>query len=385
MKPKHFHNLDGLRFFASLLVMLKHVEYSKKFLNIPSLADNQFYDAAGIAVTFFFVLSGFLITYNLVTEQQQKAVLNERIDIKRFYKKRTARILPLYYLLVLLVFLVLPFVPLFQVNGYKDFYVVDHAKNFMFFMLMVPNVVIERTLYLGQTWTIGAEEFFYFIFPLILFFKKPRHYLSFFLVLLTIGFLGAWFSERVPYNNFQNNRILYVTIRFLIAYIPYLFIFLSGSVAAILYLWVKEKAVVIKYSKHLKALSVGILVAICVFVRYSYLMPENDWKTYLMPLVFSAAIFILCVSDVKILLLNFPPILYLGKISYGLYMLHPLVIVVLLKTLPINWGNTFLDTLLLDLLALVATTVLAAIVYRYFELPFIKMARKKQTTNVVTT
>jgi peptidoglycan/LPS O-acetylase OafA/YrhL len=72
MSKIYFPNLNGLRFIAALLVVIHHVEQFRKILGRPNYFDNPFIKITGkIGVILFFVLSGFLITYLLIKEQQE--------------------------------------------------------------------------------------------------------------------------------------------------------------------------------------------------------------------------------------------------------------------------------------------------------------------------
>ena len=96
MKNKRFYNLDGLRFFAALFVVLGHIEVIKERFGLPSFYSNSFLTNSGpLAVTFFFVLSGFLITYLLILEKQKNESTGKKLNILHFYKKRILRIWPL--------------------------------------------------------------------------------------------------------------------------------------------------------------------------------------------------------------------------------------------------------------------------------------------------
>jgi peptidoglycan/LPS O-acetylase OafA/YrhL len=93
----YFKGLNEIRAIAALAVLFHHVELYKYRGNIFSLYNtplNPFIKSLGKnGVYLFFVLSGFLITYLLLTE---KSVFN-KIDIKKFYIRRMLRIWPLYY------------------------------------------------------------------------------------------------------------------------------------------------------------------------------------------------------------------------------------------------------------------------------------------------
>src|SRR3954467_2499920 len=166
---KWFYNLDGFRFFAALFVVLGHIEVIKSRFGLPSFSDNGFLMNIGpIAVTFFFVLSGFLIAYLLMVEQQKSGSSRKKINITRFYKNRILRIWPLYYILVLFVYFVLPHFSLFNYSGYDSSFSKD-PQGLVLFLSFCPNLsefLRGNVLYLGQTWSLGVEEFFYVFFPI---------------------------------------------------------------------------------------------------------------------------------------------------------------------------------------------------------------------------
>jgi len=99
----YFPSLDGWRFVAFFLVFVSHgpgllvqrVVWSPQlaFLKFPIV---KLLNGGGVGVAFFFVLSGFLITYLILREVNQ----NGRIDVLRFYARRTLRIWPLYYAVI---------------------------------------------------------------------------------------------------------------------------------------------------------------------------------------------------------------------------------------------------------------------------------------------
>ncbi len=111
----YFGGLNGLRFFAATAVIFHHVEQYKLW----ALRDRPwyhsvfggdsvtsiFFEALGHkAVSLFFVLSGFLITYLLLAEAQKTNTVN----LRKFYMRRILRIWPVYYLVIALTFFVMP-------------------------------------------------------------------------------------------------------------------------------------------------------------------------------------------------------------------------------------------------------------------------------------
>src|SRR5690606_6627470 len=95
--------LGTLRALAALIVLWGHVELLKQREALPNLLDNNplIFPDGHIAVILFFVLSGFLITYLLVRENEHFG----KISYKNFLMRRILRIWPLYYTILLLSFL----------------------------------------------------------------------------------------------------------------------------------------------------------------------------------------------------------------------------------------------------------------------------------------
>jgi len=95
IRRKRFHTLDALRFFAFFKVYLLHIPLQGDFPIFSFVKSG-----GGIGVSFFFVLSGFLITYLLAFEKFHKG----QINLKKFFIRRSFRIYPVFFLLVVLAF-----------------------------------------------------------------------------------------------------------------------------------------------------------------------------------------------------------------------------------------------------------------------------------------
>ena len=109
MTKIYFKGLAEIRALAAFFVIFHHIELYKHRDGLTSLYDtplSYFIDALGKnGVYIFFVLSGFLITYLLLVEKK----INTRINIRKFYFRRILRIWPLYYLIILISFTIIPF------------------------------------------------------------------------------------------------------------------------------------------------------------------------------------------------------------------------------------------------------------------------------------
>ncbi len=104
-----FPNLDGLRFFCFLSVFFFHAFGSTKYADVSQtelywLLKKLLFENGVLGVNFFYVLSGFLITYLLIVEKEQFL----KIKIGNFYIRRALRIWPLYFFCVLFGFFIFP-------------------------------------------------------------------------------------------------------------------------------------------------------------------------------------------------------------------------------------------------------------------------------------
>jgi peptidoglycan/LPS O-acetylase OafA/YrhL len=139
------------------MVVFHHAESLRKDHGLDHLKDFSFFNNGTTAVTFFFVLSGFLITYLLEKEYQNHG----KISVKWFYWKRVVRIWPLYFFLLIIGLGIQPALLHFFGLPYEMPY--GLGETWYFFLFFVPGLV---TFYFGNhllepLWSIGVEEVFY--------------------------------------------------------------------------------------------------------------------------------------------------------------------------------------------------------------------------------
>lgn len=160
MSRRYFPGLNSLRAYAALFVLIGHVPLNQGSAGLPSLHWGALFYRGGPAVSFFFALSGFLITYLLLEEREQTG----GISVRAFYVRRVLRIWPLYFLVIAfgLAFynLLLPRLGI----DYRVEYPLGLAV--VFYLLFLPNLM--NSLYsvggiLNPTWSIGIEEQFYLL------------------------------------------------------------------------------------------------------------------------------------------------------------------------------------------------------------------------------
>ena len=164
-KGLYFPGLNGIRALAALSVLLAHISSYKwrfGFTKSPSLTKVLL--SGSDAVILFFVLSGFLITYLLLTEIQKTGT----VSIKKFYVRRMLRIWPVYYLILFLGLVGLPL--LVQALRYQGSFMPSAASpmQIILYIIMLPNAAAFFGALLpgiSQLWTIGIEEQFYLLWP----------------------------------------------------------------------------------------------------------------------------------------------------------------------------------------------------------------------------
>jgi peptidoglycan/LPS O-acetylase OafA/YrhL len=196
----HFSGLNALRFFAAYFVVLHHGETIRHKFGLPNFNDYSFFQNGAIAVSFFFVLSGFLITYLLLAEIEK----TETVSLRKFYWRRVLRIFPLYYLLVIIGLIAIPvLLSLINYPNTQPYDTLTGGVLFLFFLSFVVNAAFGSH-FLEPLWSIGVEEYFYIIWaPLLKFFKRrPLSIMAFvigFKAILTLFFV-VFPSENTTFN-----------------------------------------------------------------------------------------------------------------------------------------------------------------------------------------
>ncbi len=171
--PVHFPGLNALRFIAAFLVYIHHVEQVKLISGLDSLWKGKsllsplFLRAGALGVTFFFVLSGFLITYLLLVEVGE----TRSISLKDFYIRRALRIWPVYFFLTAFAFTILPRWHLVQPATMIPVLHAHYFAKLSLFLLMwvhVFEISYPGIFPGGVLWTVSVEEHFYFVWPLLI-------------------------------------------------------------------------------------------------------------------------------------------------------------------------------------------------------------------------
>lgn len=358
----YFPNLNGLRFVAALMVIVSHIELGKSYFGINN--DFQMIKNLGkLGVTLFFVLSGFLITYLLLKEKTEKS----KINLRFFYLRRILRIWPLYFFIVILSLFVLPYfrvfdMPNFQLDFDNKFEFIKVVILFLFFLTNIL-ITIKLVPFATQTWSIGTEEQFYLIWPILI--NKMEKFENWFLGIIFIYnliliLLESHFLTGIKYINLLQNYFIMIQLDSLA---------FGALGACLLY---KKKSIIDKISNNFFFFGIFfVLLASPLFDIYIIYFKKT----------FYAICFVIIIVNLvhnKQLsnLLENRFFFKMGEISYGLYMYHQIMIALCINCLLSL--NCFSNVVLY--ISVFVTTILFSILsYKFLEQPFIL---KKRNYNI---
>lgn len=341
-------NITSLRFFLALLVVIFHIPQFFDNRGLPTFYELPLFDKGREAVYMFFSLSGFLIIRQLFEEK----MITGKINLRNFYIRRILRIFPLYYLVAIIGLLyynvVLPKMGFDFTSNYNLWEGI--ALLFTFF----PNILSasEPGGILEILWSIGIEEQFYLLIaPLILLISLKN--IKAFLLIFTILFIGLYHMPG---------------FEFLDEYRMMFFYFSFAGWCSLL------KFKPNKYFGILQIVSCVLLLIYFTTNLFISTMSEFQYR------VFSTILFgffLVFFTQKKISFFENKKLIYLGKISYGIYMYHTIVMqpvgFVLLKLVAKYNINDYI-VIVSSYLAIPLVTILVAhFSYQYYEKRFLSL------------
>lgn len=335
--------LDGLRALAVIAVVWHHSHPG--FASLP-ISQNGF-----LGVDVFFVLSGFLITTLLLSERQTTGT----ISLRNFYIRRSLRIFPLYY--VVLAFLSI----YFTVSG--------AASNAVAFLRELPWHVsytsnwVHLQSMMAITWSLSTEEQFYLVWPPLLAWLGARSLwlvLAFLAVNQAINFGeldAALASIGIPYESLSILQITFTPIL--------LGVLLAYAIR------------LATFRRLLERLPAWAPFAVCVVALALANVPGDlrGWPRLSFHLATSCVIALVVLRPESGVVrgLEWRPLAYVGTVSYGVYLLHKLVLHVVNRGLD---AAELTAPAPLFVIGLLATIGIAALSFRYFEAPILRLTAR---------
>lgn len=317
---KYFSGLNALRFFAAYFVVLHHAEKIRLKNGLFNLKGFSIFNNGGIAVTFFFVLSGFLISYLLLREQKE----THNISIKKFYVRRILRIWPLYFLLVIIGTLIIPYFLNIIDNPYEMPYTFkDVIFYYVLFSPFMVNILFGHHL-LEPLWSIGVEELFYIMWaPLFKFFKKHLLAIILFVIALKIIILFMIVEFEMSSSLIKIVRMLQfesMAIGGLAAYI------IHHRKKGIESSFIFSRPIQVLLLSYILLKFVGVQFIIEKSIFFDYIYNTQIISQILLTCSFAWLIINISINKKSLIKFDNNVLNFLGKISYGIYMYHMLII-----------------------------------------------------------
>ena len=339
MEIKRYSSIDQLRFIAALSVAISHliISHSGFNLNLEIISS--------ISVEVFFIISGFVLAPQIIKIIKNDGIYNYKI----FLIRRWYRTIPLYVLSLIFTSIIL-----------NKFFTFDFFK-YLFFLQNFIFIWLEND-YFSISWSLAVEEWFYIIFPLFLIIIiKSKNKINnnsiinaSFLFILVILFIRIFFANDDNWGADVRRVVLYRLDSIAFGFILFFF---------------KDKFKPIFFHK---------VILILSFFLFSYLIFKILYNNASGNFIFYKIIFHFCIAiwgsilvlifyindkrhiNKSLLKLN----LFLGKISYSIYLFH-LLIIYILSTISFSLPIKIIIYLILQL-------IISTLLYYFFEEPILK-------------
>jgi peptidoglycan/LPS O-acetylase OafA/YrhL len=348
----HLPGLNGIRAFAALVVVIHHTGFSLPRYGLPI---REGIDLAGYGVTIFFALSGFLITYLLLVEKK----VFSSINIKQFYIRRILRIWPLYYLYFGLFILTSFIEPVVLQNKYLIFTALFSAN--VPFILGIPMGSI------AHFWSLGVEEQFYAFWPWVA--RKAKSLLRWviaFIIIFVAAKIAMWIVFKMTGN----------VIPYMILDVTRFDCMAIGAYGAIQFHRNQDSASSVFLKMMFHPLAQLIAWASILLLAFNMLPIPSVVKDEFVSAIAVVIILNVAGNERSMIKLRGRILNFLGKISYGIYVYHMLIIFLL----PVFFGsivseiaNENLRTGFVYSVVPALTILVAFISYEYYEKPFLKL------------
>lgn len=366
----YFKSLDTLRFFAFFMVFCQHAFRSEilftegSFLSkIPTLLCN-----GPLGVSFFFVLSGYLITHLILREINQTGSLN----IISFYIRRALRIWPLYYSLLIFTLILYPLIK--DILGYEPF---NYGYTKWMHFLFLSNFDVIRAIHLfpghnavmiSITWSVAIEEQFYLVWPLLFGFIPKKYYRYIFPFIILISLLFRMLQQDdITVLYFHTLSVMNdLAIGGYAAYLTlnnrwFLKFFTTLKKASIILVYITGFFLLLFHGDLIRIAHLGIFIRIFDSLFFVFIIMEQNFSPHSFKKFGDWNI----LSD-------------LGKITYGLYLLHPVCI----QFIELTWNyffphaDPFYSLLIKGCLSFGCSVLICTLSYRYFESYFLKIKER---------
>lgn len=366
LQTVYFQNLDAARFIAAFAVFLLHFSNEIRGL-FPHLNDLIFFKGiylftgkGGLGVDFFFVLSGFLITFLIF--QEHKTV--GKFHLGYFLIRRTLRIWPLYFIIGLIGFVLFPFL-------FEDYFTLHEPLYYFLFLANFDEIwhgANDTVNFLTSPWSVAVEEQFYLFWGIVLtigFRLKKIPFPALLVLLYLLSFSFSWFNK-------ENPDVLYLHTLAVCQDI------LMGSFVG----WSVFKGM--KWIDKIQGLSKSQLMIVyllgCALIVAKNKLFQGDLillERFVLSFFFAFIIIDQIGGKNSLFKLGRIKLFtYLGKISYGIYIYHLVVMYLLLHFFDFKSLGMITTLFIFGSASLVFTYAVSALSYRFIESKFLALKPK---------
>lgn len=348
---KYRKDIDGLRALAILPVIMYHTGIST-------------FEGGFIGVDIFFVISGYLITSIIINE-----INRNNFNLVKFYDRRAKRILP--SLFVVMTFSLIMGTQLLMPDELKNL-----GQSLVATALFSNNILLAVTgnywdissdfKPLLHTWSLGVEEQYYLLFPLLLIFTWKRKKNLAHLTILGLFLISFIYANYLATNNPQWSFYLLTTRAWEL---------FAGSLLAIHQDKIRVFTDRFELSKYLSTIGITLIIlSIFIFKEHT---PSPNY-IFLIPIIGTCLIIIRCDKNtVTYKILSYKPIVFTGLISYSLYLWHqPLFTAIRIYSISEPSKIYFI-------IAIIPIFILSYLSYKFIETPIRKSDKTSPRTNLL--
>ena len=361
----YFPELDGLRFIAFMMVYLFHGGIPQGIVArlLGSRTALALRENGRFGVQLFFILSGYLIATLLLREEARYG----RISLRAFWIRRILRIWPLYYLIVAIGFVLLPVVQgQVMTPGYRDMLRIHLIPFLTFLGNWSMALVTPLPDWLSILWSVCVEEQFYLVVPLLIAFVAPRYRRPLVGALIVMAIAVRWVCAKrygselmIVFNTFAQFDTL-----------------LSGVLLALCLGWDRDRPRLRHWLRWLQWPFYAVVGWLLSNPELGHRTPWHKTWDFVWIWLCGLGIVIVAVWGQGWLqkALAYSRLVWLGKISYGLYMYHEIALWIRARADSyFRWFPNKEELLTIGALAL--TIALAAASYYLYERRFLELKR----------
>ncbi len=363
----YFPQFDIIRFFAAFMIVIYHSYIAwRGWFGVPGVIStgdyatltpfgfhvDRFIKNMPLGVDIFFFISGYLLTYLLIIEKERYG----KVNIPNFYIRRGLRIWPLYFFLIALA----PFI----VN-----WLGDPQPEYWRTILLINNFQTISTQTwespFAHFWSICIEEHFYIIWPIVIAFIPKRKLLNSILILIAVSWaykIGTYIF--MP----QNWYTLYLHT------LSRMDVILMGGLLAAIYL---QKPFVFKLNVYV---SIGLILLLCIILSFDDASDFSNMFNGVLRRPIYIALLALPMMDLlfnperKNIFGKRNPLLYLGKVSYGIYMYGNILVPIVIKKIIVAYSIH--SIYIYFFLVIILSLLIPVISYELMEKPFLKLKQR---------